>query len=69
MDVLQHEWVRLTITPVSIVIPRLGGDPIISVDPGDEVDAKAGSAYGCNRCKLPLAEGINQLCTPEEGTQ
>jgi hypothetical protein len=62
---LQHEWTMYTITPISVIVDE-DGEPVIVVDPEARVDADAGSAYGCTRCHLPLGEGLNQLCTPEE---
>jgi hypothetical protein len=62
---LKHEWAKFTMTPVEIIVDD-GGEAIILVEPQAEVDADAGSAYGCTRCHLPLGEGLNQLCTPEE---
>jgi hypothetical protein len=62
---LQHDWVMYTITPVEVFV-KPDGETVVMVDPEAQVDAEAGSAYGCKRCTLPLGEAIDQLCTPTE---
>lgn len=65
---LQHEWAMFTVTPIEVYVDQKTGEPMVLVDPEAQVDAEAGSAYGCKRCHLPLGEGIDQLCSPTEET-
>jgi len=48
-----HVWVKHTITPVH-TLDNSSGEPVIVVDPDQQVLAEENAVYGCMNCDLPL---------------
>lgn len=63
VNTLEHEWVQMTITSVTVVM--VAGEAVVLTEPEDAAAAQAESQVGCRRCSLPLHEGIDQLCGGE----
>jgi hypothetical protein len=62
-QVLQHTWVKHTITPVA-VLQGLEGEPIVLVDPEEqEISEVQTTVYGCGVCYEPLATHFNTPCS------
>ena len=60
--IAQHEWVKHTITPVS-VLPNDDGEPVVLVDPDEQAASEhAMTVYGCLSCGEPLATHHNKPC-------
>ena len=61
--VAQHEWVKHTITPVSVV-PDLDDDNQVVVLENKQAqeDAEDSAVYGCNQCGLPMPGNTDTLC-------
>jgi len=57
----QHDWVKHTITPISVLEDKQG-DPIVFVDPDDQTEAEENAVYGCNNCGEPLAGNLHTEC-------
>ena len=62
----EHTWVKHVITPVS-VLPGPDGEPILFVDPEQQILAEEDAAYGCQVCNEALATDYNTECKgPDE---
>lgn len=67
IDTAQHEWVAMTMHPVTVLRDD-NGEPVIFADPDDIREADDTAVYGCNRCSVPLHSVEAQLpCVPEDG--
>lgn len=61
----QHTWVKHVITPV-VVLTDERGDPVVMVDPDQQVIAEDNAAYGCDSCGEAMATHFGEPCTPNE---
>lgn len=62
---VQHTWVKHTITPVS-VLSGIDGEPVVFVDPDQQVLSEQTAVYGCVACNEPMAGNHNTECQGEE---
>jgi len=61
----QHLWVKHVITPVEVLMDD-DNQPVIIVDPDQQVIAEDNAAYGCDRCGESMVTHLNKPCEPEE---
>lgn len=62
----QHHWVKHTITPVAVLTDD-DGDPVVFVDPDQQVISEEGAAYGCDACGVPmLTSHLNTECKGDD---
>lgn len=59
---LEHHWVKHTITPVS-VIPDDEGNPVVFVDPDQQIISEDEAAYGCDSCGVPMVGNLHTECS------
>jgi hypothetical protein len=59
--VREHVWVKHTITPVS-VLQDDQGEPVVLVDPDQQVISEDNAVYGCDRCGVAMVNNTNTEC-------
>ena len=59
-----HTWVKHTITQVE-VLPDDEGEPVVIVDPHQQVLGEEDAVYGCQVCELSFAEAFGHPCAGE----
>lgn len=60
----QHQWVKHTITKVSL-LPDLDDDrQVVAIEDAQDVqDAEDNAAYGCDVCGVAMEGNTDSLCT------
>lgn len=61
----RHQWVKHVLTPVE-VLPGNEGEPVIFVDPDQQIISEDNAAYGCDRCGVPMVGNLETECTPDD---
>lgn len=61
----KHQWVKHVLTPVE-VLQDDKGEPVILVDPDQQIISEDHAAYGCDRCGVPMVGNLKTDCTPDE---
>lgn len=56
-----HHWVKHVITPVEVLADGVG-DPVVLVDPDQQIISEDDAAYGCDQCGCPMAGNLKTPC-------
>jgi hypothetical protein len=60
---MQHQWVSITIVPVTDIIAQEGQEPAIYTAPADKEDTQ----YGCSHCSAPLtSDTMDEECPGDD---
>lgn len=59
--VTQHEWVKIEFCPVQVLVDD-DGQPVVLVDPEQQILATEESQYGCGVCSEPLQGNLGTEC-------
>lgn len=63
---MKHIWVKHVVTHV-YPLADITGEPVILVDPDDQITAEDKAAYGCDRCGEAFStEGFYTECKGEQ---
>lgn len=66
--VAQHEWVKHTVTSVSVVPDPENDDQIVVLeDTREQSRAEEQAVYGCDRCGVPMSGNTDTLCDGPSG--
>lgn len=60
-DIKQHTWIKHTLTPV-LILAGDDGEPVIFVDPDQQIISEDHAVYGCDRCGQPLVDNLRTEC-------
>ena len=60
---VQHQWIMMTQTPVSILFDD-DGEPVVFVDPDMAQGAEVNAVYGCLNCDQYLSSHATAECVP-----
>lgn len=58
---LSHSWVKHVITPVEVLTNDVG-EPVVLVDPDQQIVSEDDAAYGCQNCGASLALEFHTEC-------
>lgn len=62
---MEHVWVKHTITPVQVLTDG-EGQPVVLVDPDQQIIAEDQAVYGCQVCSNPMATHFDTECEGED---